>query len=850
MSSPVVLKQGQKVGPGRFTLLKELGRGGMGVVWLAHDTHLDEPVALKFLLPEIAADPVALNDLRKETVRSHRLTHPNIVRIHDFHQPPEGLSFISMEYVEGQTLSGWRLQQPGQVLSWEQLAPLVAQLCAALEYAHGEGVIHRDLKPANVMLDSRGRVKLADFGIAAVMTDSMSRMSQRSSTGGTLAYMSPQQLAGKMPSVADDVYALGATIYELLTGKPPFFTGDLTHQILNVPATPVSDRALELGVDNPVPPDVGALLMACLAKQPEQRPASSAAVAAWVGLVAQPAAPAEQFLAAQSGQQPSAASPQPTLAGNERGAPPAGVTWLGRPWLWGGTVAMCFLLAALCWLVPTKKSGGHLPADRWTNSLGMVFVPVPGTDVQFSIWETRVQDFAEFARATGFKPSQGMLGLVNGKYAWRKDANWRNLGFTQSPSHPAVGISWDEAREFCLWLTQRERKAGHLNEGHIYRLPTDVEWSRVVGLRDEPGRTPAERSAQKVPGEYYWGRQWPPPPGTGNFAGEEVGSSEEWLQGRSGIRGYHDGFTRTAPVGSFAPNPFGIYDLEGNIHEWCKDSFDESGSTRVLRGAFWASQDPGWSKPRGDVGDDQWFSPANRRHVKPDFHADGVGFRVVLAGTLTNAIASDSPWITLFDGRSTDAWRGYNRQTFPTEGWTVEDGALKTFALSNTPDLNAPDLISKEQFKDFVLEFEWRVSAKGDSGVYYSVADESKPLAAGGGVEMQVVDDDHRLTMSPDCVAGAAALLLAPSENRILRPVGEFNRSRIVIEKGRVQHWLNGVNILEFVWGGQPMREACARLKAMNHVHSPRLDEYGGHIALQHAYAGTVWFRNIRARRL
>ena len=125
------LRAGSKVGPERFVLIKELGRGGMGVVWLAQDTNLGEQVALKFLPREVAADPVALNDLRRETVRSHRLTHPNIIRIHDFHLQPDGVAFISMEYVDGMTLSGWRLQQPGQVFAWEQLAPLVQRLCAA-----------------------------------------------------------------------------------------------------------------------------------------------------------------------------------------------------------------------------------------------------------------------------------------------------------------------------------------------------------------------------------------------------------------------------------------------------------------------------------------------------------------------------------------------------------------------------------------------------------------------------------------------------------------------------------------------------------------------------------------------
>jgi len=198
-------------------------------------------------------------------------------------QQPDGVAFISMEYVDGMTLSGWRLQQPQQVFAWDRLAPLVQQLCAAVEYAHGEGVIHPDLKPANVMLDSKGRVKLADFGIAAVVSDSVSRVSARSRSGGTLAYMSPQQLAGREPTAADDLYALGATLYELLSGRPPFYRGDLTHQVLNLPAQPLEERLLELGIDNPVPLQVAALIMACLAKDPALRPITVRAMVEWIG---------------------------------------------------------------------------------------------------------------------------------------------------------------------------------------------------------------------------------------------------------------------------------------------------------------------------------------------------------------------------------------------------------------------------------------------------------------------------------------------------------------------------------------------------------------------------------------
>lgn len=254
----------------------------MGMVWLAQDEHLQELVALKFLPPQIRFDPAAVSMLRKETSRSRKLSHPNIVRIHDFHQHEDEPPFIAMEFVEGQTLHSLRFQQPNELFAWEKLAPWLRQLCDALDYAHSEKIIHRDLKPSNLMLDSGGRLKLADFGIAATVSDSVTRLTGTS--GGTPAYMSPQQVDGKAPQPADDIYSLGATLYELLTGMPPFYTGQIVHQVLHNPPTTLRERLTETGAHNEIPPDVEAMIMACLAKEREQRPQSARAIADWIGL--------------------------------------------------------------------------------------------------------------------------------------------------------------------------------------------------------------------------------------------------------------------------------------------------------------------------------------------------------------------------------------------------------------------------------------------------------------------------------------------------------------------------------------------------------------------------------------
>lgn len=212
---------GQKVF-GRYVLKKILGRGGMGVVWLAQDETLKRTTALKFLPEIVAADRAAIEGLKREVRRAIDLAHPSIVKVHDFVADAR-TSAISMEYVDGATLSALRLDEPGQMFSEEKLAPWVGQLCAALDYAHADArVVHRDLKPSNLMIDARGRLKVLDFGIAASLSESVSQVTNLTGSSGTPAYMSPQQVRGQDSSESDDLYALGVTLYELLAGQPPF----------------------------------------------------------------------------------------------------------------------------------------------------------------------------------------------------------------------------------------------------------------------------------------------------------------------------------------------------------------------------------------------------------------------------------------------------------------------------------------------------------------------------------------------------------------------------------------------------------------------------------------------------
>jgi len=268
---------GQKIFQ-RYELKRILGRGGMGVVWLAHDGKLDTEVALKFLPEVVVLDPKAMDELKREAKRNLQITHPNIVRIYDFVDDPSSAA-IAMEFVDGQTLSKLGLEQPGGVFSPEKLLPWIEQLAQALGYAHEKAkIVHRDLKPANLMIAGDGDLKVTDFGIARSIADSVTRVSASAGSSGSPPYMSPQQLDGLTPKVPDDIYAVGATLYELITGKPPFHSGGMAamiNQIQNVVPPPMAERRTELGNDGPpIPPAWEETVAACLAKDPANRPQS------------------------------------------------------------------------------------------------------------------------------------------------------------------------------------------------------------------------------------------------------------------------------------------------------------------------------------------------------------------------------------------------------------------------------------------------------------------------------------------------------------------------------------------------------------------------------------------------
>ena len=279
----------------RYRVVRQLGQGGMGSVWLAEDTQLDDkPFAIKMLPAILVSNKRAYRQLKDEALVAMRLVHPNIVQIRAFEEN-DGNPFLVMDYVDGQTLDDYLAEYSNRVEHVERVEMsgagrdarparpfggipesdvlrILKPIAAALDYAHGEGVVHRDVKPANVMIRRDGHPFILDFGIAREIQETMTRVTGKLSSG-TLLYMSPEQLMGEPPKPPQDVYSFAAMVYECLKGEPPFSHGQIEFQIMN---------------KQPEPPPGGTQLvvsvMSGLAKKPDDRPPTCSAVLEGNGL--------------------------------------------------------------------------------------------------------------------------------------------------------------------------------------------------------------------------------------------------------------------------------------------------------------------------------------------------------------------------------------------------------------------------------------------------------------------------------------------------------------------------------------------------------------------------------------
>ena len=326
----------------RYRIVALLGKGGMGEVYRADDLRLGQTVAMKFLPQAVSQDGAALARFHREVRLARQVSHPNVCRVFDIGEA-SGLSFLTMEYVDGEDLASL-LRRIGR-LPQDKAVEISRQLCAGLAAAHEAGVLHRDLKPANVMLDKRGKVRITDFGLAGLASIGDDQI-----RAGTPAYMAPEQLGGKPATALSDIYSLGLVLYEIFTGKRPFQASTLAELIRkHESTTPTSPSKLVEGLD----PLIERVILRCLEAEPHSRPSSALQVGA--------ALPGGDPLAAAlaAGETP---SPEMVAAAGGEGALPTNAAW-------AMSLAALAIVAVIVALAPYSTDLGVAPQRKTLTEL-------------------------------------------------------------------------------------------------------------------------------------------------------------------------------------------------------------------------------------------------------------------------------------------------------------------------------------------------------------------------------------------------------------------------------------------------------------------------------------------------
>jgi serine/threonine-protein kinase len=603
---------------GQYEVGRKIAEGGMGAVHLATDTRLGIPVVVKVPHVRYLGEEGFAARFAREVDELIRLRHGNVVRIlaRGTH---EDVPFYVLEYLEGGSLARRLAGSPGGRQSATEVLAWLAPIARALEHLHARGVIHRDLKPANILFDGHGDAYLSDFGIVKLLEGETGSLTGTGAAIGSPSYMAPEQALGRTVTPATDEYALAATVYEALGGRPPFDTG-----------TPM-EILVRKGSQDPEPldacaPDLGPELVACvmrgLAREPGARHGGCGAFATAF----------REAVHREGTREAGAAAEAPA-----RGTAPAPARRRRPSGRWIPGLALAAVLAAAVAFAlhagagregggeraarsPVSRDAAPPPAApaspararvsaaqereakrlgvpvAFANPLGMRFVLIPGgTFPMGSPADEKDRDDDEtlhpvtLTRAYYLQTTE----VTNAQYR-RFDPQHRSGAYEghdlDGADQPVVGVSWEDARGYVAWLDGQDA-------GHAYRLPSEAEWERAA----RAGTTT----------RFFWGADEARLPQYANGAGTE------------------DGHAVTAPAGSYPPNAWGLHDVLGNAWEWVRDRYGTypsgpvtdprgppTGDVHVLRGGSW----------RFDL---DYLRVAFRYRPAPDDPADSFGFRVL-----------------------------------------------------------------------------------------------------------------------------------------------------------------------------------------------------------------------------
>lgn len=596
---------------GRYRIIRTLGAGGMGTVYLAWDTHLERQVALK--TPRFSEDPNGEQMQRffREARSAGNLRHPNICPIYDFGEI-NGKHFITMAYIEGHSLSA--LINPDKPVPEPQILILIRKLALALQAAHEKGIVHRDLKPANIMVDTSDEPIIMDFGLAQQTTGANDiRLTQTGNILGTPAFMSPEQAEGETDKIgpATDQYSLGVILFEMLTGQLPFQGSVLSvmRQIVN--KEPPCPTQLRPETD----PRIEAVCLKMMAKAPSDRFPSLKAVADELSSILENTTSNTAFNI-NAGRQPGSISLEKTVGYGARstaqialgsqsrrpGNGRRGIRWsmLAFGLMTCGLIAMVVLKSFGAKFIvvsdhnimapsvtgakaqplpqasakedqpkkiPTVKPAAPTPA--FTNKLNMEFVLVQkgkswlgGGGGRTGEWEVVIaNDFylgqyevtqEEWEKVTGLTPSWfSRTGPGKELVKDIPDADLKRF--------PVENVTWDDVQSFLERLNNLEKI-----DGWVYRLPNAVEWE--YACRGGPLMDKSDTAY-----DFYFDKP-----------AHEISAERANIERR---------LERTCKVGSYLPNRLGLYDMHGNVWEWCHnpDSSVEGTAIREPRGGGWST---------------------------------------------------------------------------------------------------------------------------------------------------------------------------------------------------------------------------------------------------------------------
>jgi len=621
---------------GPYRVLEVLGAGGMGVVFRAEDPHLQRLVALKAMLPGLAASGSAKQRFLREARAAAAIKHDHIVTIHQVGED-RGAPFLAMEYLEGEPLDE-RLKRESK-LPLAEVLRIGRELAEGLAAAHERGLIHRDIKPANVWLEGKkGRVKILDFGLARAVGQE-NQLTQQRAIIGTPAYMAPEQARGKSVDQRCDLFSLGCVLYRMATSEPPFGGTDMISTLM---AVAVENPQPPHDQDATLPPALSELIMGLLAKDPEDRPASAQAVAETLDRISRELAAGPAAVQTKAGTPEQTTKAQPVGRGHSR-----------RRIAIAMAVALALLVPLGYWLgtviirVTTDK--GTLVIESEDPTVAVTITAKGGATVRYGVdvKEIRLKP-GEYGielidAKDGLKLSAKEFTITRGdrlpiQVRWeKKDDTVPKEGTHPPPFRNSLGMEFVLVPKGKSWLGGGGGKPGDkeviIREDFYlgkYEV-TQEEWQKITGAnpshfsREGLGKHAVkdipDADLKRFPVE---GVSWDDIQSfveSLNAGVKEAGwiyrlpKQAEWeyaCRGGPLADRFESAFDfycekptnqlqpdqanilpkgRTCKVGSYKPNRLGLHDMHGNVWEWCDDLFDPKdpakASLRVIRGGCW-----------------------------------------------------------------------------------------------------------------------------------------------------------------------------------------------------------------------------------------------------------------------